>query len=399
MTKRRKAFTLVELLTVIAVISILACVTVVGYSNLIKKAYVSNDMVLVEQLNKFVSLSVSDNRSLTNEEISEIIRASGIDDIDPQSQKYGYGFYFNTYSQRFELAQVDSPNIDDEHYVLINNDFLDSESKDDADSDKSPEDNGDVSEDRDDQSTDGDEGKNNEHDFVLECSKYEYKYQEGENYAYIEDGILNIGIKIEDDKIGSVELSVSDFEVKDMLNAERKWTVSYIIDGEDRLSSVTFDKCGRQTLSLMLTDESNVTERLDITALVRNCCYEDAEVTIYPNGYNVKIQGNTLYIDLEDFKESVYIMDYDIQSYQRSRNSLYDADDLIKNTKLEIVVNEDKYNVGVAKKIKNINEQYDISKYAGEDIDVTITVYYLGANGIEVNASVFYTNGMLINSK
>ena len=49
--KIKKAFTLVELLVVIAILAILATVSIVGYNSFTKKAKVSNDTALVSQLN------------------------------------------------------------------------------------------------------------------------------------------------------------------------------------------------------------------------------------------------------------------------------------------------------------------------------------------------------------
>ena len=49
--KIKKAFTLVELLVVIAILAILATVSIVGYNSFTKKARVSNDTVLVKQMN------------------------------------------------------------------------------------------------------------------------------------------------------------------------------------------------------------------------------------------------------------------------------------------------------------------------------------------------------------
>ena len=49
--KIKKAFTLVELLVVIAILAILATVSIVGYNSFTKKAKVSNDTALVAQLN------------------------------------------------------------------------------------------------------------------------------------------------------------------------------------------------------------------------------------------------------------------------------------------------------------------------------------------------------------
>ena len=64
--KIKKAFTLVELLVVIAIIAILATVSIVGYNSFTKKAKVSNDTVLVKQMNDvLIANSQTDDKNNT----------------------------------------------------------------------------------------------------------------------------------------------------------------------------------------------------------------------------------------------------------------------------------------------------------------------------------------------
>ena len=62
--KIKKAFTLVELLVVIAILAILATVSIVGYNSFTKKARVSNDTALVSQLNNLLKADEILNESV-----------------------------------------------------------------------------------------------------------------------------------------------------------------------------------------------------------------------------------------------------------------------------------------------------------------------------------------------
>ena len=62
--KIKKAFTLVELLVVIAILAILATVSIVGYNSFTKKARVSNDTALVSQLNTLLKADEILNESV-----------------------------------------------------------------------------------------------------------------------------------------------------------------------------------------------------------------------------------------------------------------------------------------------------------------------------------------------
>ena len=55
--KHQKAFTIVELLIVIAIITVLSTVGIVGYSSFIDKAKESNDNTLLTQINSLLRAS------------------------------------------------------------------------------------------------------------------------------------------------------------------------------------------------------------------------------------------------------------------------------------------------------------------------------------------------------
>ena len=115
--QNKKAFTLVELLVVIAILAILAAVAVVGYTSFIKRAAISNDENLVAQMNKFMEAVLNDsseNNEFYHADINEdnvweltqkILAETGINELDPQSAKYGYSFWFDLESDKYVLVE------------------------------------------------------------------------------------------------------------------------------------------------------------------------------------------------------------------------------------------------------------------------------------------------------
>ena len=78
--KIKKAFTLVELLVVIAILAILATVSIVGYNSFTKKAQVSNDTVLVKQMNDvLIASQQTDDKNNTMTEALEDVFGAGYD--------------------------------------------------------------------------------------------------------------------------------------------------------------------------------------------------------------------------------------------------------------------------------------------------------------------------------
>ena len=106
--KKQNGFTLVELLVVISILSILATVSVVGYTAFIEKARVSNDNDLVGQLNTYIEAhKVGSTTPIGEKEIIDIMKHKDFDDIKIQSNKDGYDIYFNTLTEKFELLKLE----------------------------------------------------------------------------------------------------------------------------------------------------------------------------------------------------------------------------------------------------------------------------------------------------
>ena len=99
----KRGFTLVELLVVIAIIAILAAISVVGYTSFIKKAAISNDNSLANQLNRLIDgynvfQSTDDETSIAN------ILQNNIDtNVVVESQKYDMDIYYNSQNKKFEV--------------------------------------------------------------------------------------------------------------------------------------------------------------------------------------------------------------------------------------------------------------------------------------------------------
>ena len=89
--KIKKAFTLVELLVVIAILAILATVSIVGYNSFTKKAKVSNDTVLVKQMNDILfANSQTDDANPTMSKALEDVLDGGydLDKLTPTTTGY-----------------------------------------------------------------------------------------------------------------------------------------------------------------------------------------------------------------------------------------------------------------------------------------------------------------------
>ena len=118
---KNKGFTLVELLVVIAILAILATVSVVGYTSFIESATVSNDENIAAQLNNFLVAMKADSNGkyyddftsndgkVTEDNVWEItqyiLKDGGLESLEPQALKYGYNYYYNLNTQKFEVIK------------------------------------------------------------------------------------------------------------------------------------------------------------------------------------------------------------------------------------------------------------------------------------------------------
>lgn len=92
----RKAFTLVELLVVIAILAILATVSVVGYTSFIKNAYVSNDNTNAATITR--ALELYEGGIYSEADLKQAIAlycgSDYLDTMEPESAQYGYHYWY-----------------------------------------------------------------------------------------------------------------------------------------------------------------------------------------------------------------------------------------------------------------------------------------------------------------
>jgi len=122
--KRKKGFTLVEMLVVIAILAILATVGIFGYSRYIKKANISNDQSLISQWNTLIKAHIteSDDFHTTNDVVAYLYNEGYIvDKISTQTK--GYFFAYDVVNKSFALvsdqAKVVFPEGDFNPYDLF----------------------------------------------------------------------------------------------------------------------------------------------------------------------------------------------------------------------------------------------------------------------------------------
>ena len=110
----KKGFTLVELLVVIAIIAILSVVSVVGYTSFTKKAKVSNDVSLTNQLNTILEANeTTEGKNKTPHEAIVELVDGGFDIAKFTPTTEGYNFVYDLTQNRIVLLdksnKVESP--------------------------------------------------------------------------------------------------------------------------------------------------------------------------------------------------------------------------------------------------------------------------------------------------
>ena len=100
--KKRSAFTIVELVIVIAVIAILSAVLIPTFGAIIKDANVAADQTAAASLTTELHIHLKGNTIDSEEELVDALRESGVGEkLVPKALAYGYHFWFDMETQMF----------------------------------------------------------------------------------------------------------------------------------------------------------------------------------------------------------------------------------------------------------------------------------------------------------
>ncbi len=103
---KRRAFTIVELVIVIAVIAILAAVMIPTFGGIIKKANISADTQIAASMNTQLSIYTAEGNKIETE--ADLWKALSSDadftsQLDPKSAKHGYHYWYNAEKNEIKL--------------------------------------------------------------------------------------------------------------------------------------------------------------------------------------------------------------------------------------------------------------------------------------------------------
>lgn len=402
--KSHKGFTLVELLVTIAILSILATVSVVGFTSLIEKSAVSTDGHYVASLNNLLNIyKVGHRENIDEYELKEMFEKENITGPNIQSEKYGYTLYFNTQSQKFELSQE---KLTGDKYIAINEDFFaDTTTPDDSQGGLGDdENNNDVTSpsdgENDENSSESEPDLESEPNLVLQ--DYEEIHDETNTYIDIKDGIINVGIYINDDsELIPTILDVSKISIVD-INSNTRWNIINIkIDDKIVNDQIDFEECGVKIINI--TVKLGETEKnMLVTVKVFNVFLKDAVIEAYDNRpvcYIYKDSDNGTYRYEFVIMEDVNIIDNDIQFLWNSRDNSEKAE-IISRLKVFIYMDGKEYIIDMdnAVKEKNIDmyKSYvaiiDNVEFDSLPSGATIIYHYQGRNGVWVSSGTVEIN-------
>ena len=110
--KRKKGFTIVELVIVIAVIAVLAAVLIPTFSSLIQKANLSSDQVAVRNMNNALAMDEAENGK-PDDLLTAMLRMkeNGYDFDSYKPLTEGYRFFWDQRENRVVLVRTEDMNI------------------------------------------------------------------------------------------------------------------------------------------------------------------------------------------------------------------------------------------------------------------------------------------------
>ena len=122
---RKKGFTLVELVIVIAVVAILAAVLIPTFSSLVKKANMSADQQAAKQMNTALAMYEAENgKAEYLDQVKQALDAQGINAYDPTiATPVSKGYVFAWNPEDGKIYIVESTNLPQGYKLLTNNEL------------------------------------------------------------------------------------------------------------------------------------------------------------------------------------------------------------------------------------------------------------------------------------
>ncbi len=390
-SKVKKGFTLTELLVVIAILAVLSTITVIGYTHFIKKAAISSDTQLINQVNTILKVhriyeDVDDDNS-----IAKVLQDNLEDEVEIQSKKYHMDIYYNDNIGKFELLTI--ANATESNYKTLSY-YLNLSVLDDSTNNN----------------TSSTPNSNiyfniNEEYHKNFGQKNDFHSSEPQNLeAYIENGILKVMIFIDESKdVTSNPIDLSEiitatdsfnnkldvkfecFEIALIEHIAHSPTPNYIL--KDNM--LTINTPGQYQIKYSCHDQEGT-----LNLYVKNVYWSrDAEITVNNDEINYipTVENNSdgtskIQLTISEYMDNILVKDYEYSTHQ-----FYD--DPKELTYIKEVISS--YGVEIPMYIlleinghiieKQITNEFCIftfdSIYLSIDNTVSITYKYIGYNG------------------
>ena len=393
--KKHQGFTLVELLVTMAILAVLATVSVVGYTSYIERSAVSADNYFVTQLNGLTRLyEIDHTNNFEESDVRKLLKDAGITSLELKSESYDYQLYFNQNNNKFILTTEDYSN--DEKYLLIDDGFLSKSNGDDVvgDNENKEENNpGEVTppaggdqEPEQGEPTVPDTPEVIEPNLVLQ--DFEVTDLGHNRYVKAENGVINVGVNISEEEQLKTTFYFSNIEIID-INTNIVWNVvNYIMEGKEiTKTKYEFTEVGEKTLTVTVTFDDMI-KTIDIPIKIWNVNLTDAKITI-PKQVQHSIDyihtENNMYsvtLSINDFLSLVIIETNPSTSGTDSR-SISDNPSFLNNMEILVSINSS------AMGTQQIDLEYQNSivvnfenvEITGDKIECTIIYRYQGING------------------
>ena len=400
--RARKGFTLVELLVTISILAILATVSVVSYTSFIKNSAIEADESFVKQLNIFTDAYLVKHyaNSYSSEEILKgVLDDSGVQPINLQSSKYGYDLWFKKSENKFELKENFTNNDD---YIRVMGDIIippasstgtittTTTTTTTTTANNPPQ-------------TNSPDYEEKEPVFVLEDFGI-IPENFTENYFYINDNAIHVGIKVDDGYITHNEIDLSNIFIKQVLNENKykSWKIDSIQYefGEVYNNKIIVSSPGTQKIIFNIYDPETKTElSYGVIMYVRNVKYDDGKIELLENlQYNLEVKkaSNNTYnatIEISNLFSGIKIYGYIDNTENIEYSTLEQNSGWKEYVEIEIAIN-DKRIIIPATKTSNghIKETFYDLIGNGEAISCNIIYRYFGYNGITIEKIIYIPN-------